>query len=181
LAIKQLERTMTTENIAAARSDDATEVLKQDHKKVKELFKDLAELDGSSPMAAKIALVQAICTELTIHAAIEEELFYPAARKATGDDDLVNEAQIEHATLKYMINQLLPLQENDAYLKAKVTVLREYTRHHINEEENEMFPKIKQAKLDLSALGQQLIDRKKALREQLKTPEELIAFTSAQS
>jgi hemerythrin superfamily protein len=178
---RPMELTMNTDNIVAGKSDDATDVLAQDHKKVKELFKDFSQLEGTSPVAARIALVQAICTELTIHAAIEEELFYPAARKATNDDDLVNEAEIEHATVKYLIKQLLPLKEDDAYLKAKVTVLREYTRHHINEEENEMFPKIKQAKLDLSALGQQLMDRKKALQEQLKTPEQLIAFTSADS
>ncbi|MEN3292605.1 MAG: hypothetical protein V7642_1858, partial [Burkholderiales bacterium] len=119
-----------------------------------------------------------ICTELTIHAVIEEELFYPAARSAIGDRGLIDEAEIEHATAKFLIRQLMPVKEGDAQFSAKVTVLREYVKHHINEEENEIFPKARQAKLDLPGLGRQLRDRKKQLQDQLKTPEQVIAFAS---
>jgi hypothetical protein len=174
-----MEPPMATSNTAPGKPDDAVDVLKQDHKRVKELFKDFAELEGASPNTARIALTQDICTELIIHSAVEEELFYPVVRKAINDDDLMNEAEIEHATAKYIIKQLLPVKTDDTHFIAKVTVLREYTKHHINEEENEMFPKIRQAKLDLSMLTQQLMDRKKALQDQLKTTEQLIAFTSS--
>jgi hemerythrin superfamily protein len=165
--------------MANENSGDAIDLLTEDHKKVKQLFKDFAQLKGTAPTAAMIDIAQAICTELTIHAAIEEELFYPAARKAINDGGLIDEAEIEHATVKFLIKQLMPAKEGDAQFTAKVTVLREYTKHHINEEENEMFPKIKQAKADLSALGQQLRDRKKQLQDQLKTPEQVVAFSSS--
>jgi hemerythrin superfamily protein len=164
--------------MANENTGDAIDLLTDDHKKVKELFKDFAQLKGTAPTAAMIDVVQAICTALTIHTAIEEEVFYPAARKAINDDDLIDEAEIEHAAAKFLIKQLMPVKPGDTQFTAKVTVLREYTKHHINEEENEMFPKIKQAKPDLSALGQQLRDRKKQLQDQLKTPEQVAAFAS---
>ncbi|MDB5794031.1 MAG: hemerythrin protein [Noviherbaspirillum sp.] len=121
-------------------------------------------------------LVEDICKELTIHATIEEELFYLAARAAINDNELINEAEIEHAVLKYLIQQLMPVNKSDERFLAKVTVLREYTKHHMNDEETEVFPKAKRSNLDLSALGRQLADRKKALRDQLKTPEQVIGF-----
>jgi hemerythrin-like domain-containing protein len=164
--------------MANENSGDAIALLTDDHKKVKELFRDFAALKDTGPAAAKLALVQAICTELTIHAVIEEELFYPAARSAISDGGLIDEAEIEHGTAKFLIRQLMPVKEGDAQFSAKVTVLREYIKHHINEEENEIFPKARQAKLDLSALGRQLRDRKKQLQDQLKTPEQVIAFAS---
>jgi hemerythrin superfamily protein len=164
------------DDTAAEHSGGAINVLTDDHNRVRGLFKYFAQLEGTGPTDARIAVVQDICTELTIHAAIEEELFYPAARNAIDDDDLINEAEVEHATAKYLIRQLLPANKGDACFSAKVTVLREYTKHHMNEEETEIFPKVKRAKLDLSALGQQLTDRKKALRDQLKSPEQVIGF-----
>jgi hemerythrin superfamily protein len=164
------------DDTAAEHTGGAINVLTDDHNKVRDLFKYYAQLDGTGPTDAKFTVVEDICNELTIHAAIEEELFYPAARAAIHDNDLINEAEIEHATLKYLIQQLIPVNKGDERFIAKVTVLREYTKHHMNEEEAEIFPKVKRSKLDLSALGQQLMDRKKALRDQLKTPEQVVGF-----
>jgi hemerythrin superfamily protein len=173
-----MELTMATNNTTIGAQDDAIDILKRDHQTVKELFRDFATLGGAARTPAHIALVQSICTELIIHSAIEEELFYPAARNAINDDNLMNEAELEHATSRYLIEQLLPVEIDDEYFHSKVTVLREYTSHHINEEENEIFPKVRQSQLDLKTLGRQLLDRKAALQKQLTTPELLIAFRS---
>jgi hemerythrin superfamily protein len=165
-----------TDDTAAEHSGGAINVLTDDHNRVRGLFKYFAQLEGTGPTAARITVVEDICKELIIHAAIEEEVFYPAARNAINDNELINEAEIEHATVKYLIQQLLPVNKGDARFFAKVTVLREYTKHHMDEEEKEIFPKVKHAKLDLSALGKQLMDRKGALRGQLNSPEQVIGF-----
>jgi hemerythrin superfamily protein len=174
-----MELTMTTNDTATGTADDAIEILKSDHNTVKEQFKEFARLGLAAPLATRIALVNDICTKLTIHAAIEEELFYPAVRHAIDDDELMNKAEVEHATARYLIEQLLPVQLNDEYFEAKVSVLREYTKHHIDEEESEIFPKVRQTQLDLMTLGRQLLDRKLALQGELVTPEQLLAFMSS--
>jgi hemerythrin superfamily protein len=165
-----------TDDTAAEHSSGAIHVLTDDHNRVRGLFKYFSQLKGAGPTDERIAVVEDICKELTIHAAIEEELFYPAARSAIDDDELIDEAEVEHATARYLMQQLLPVDKGDARFNAKVTVLREYIKHHMNEEETEIFPKIKQAKLDLSALGEQLMHRKEELRDQLKSPEQVIGF-----
>jgi hemerythrin superfamily protein len=170
---------MTTDNAATDTPEDAIEILKGDHHTVKQQFKEFARLGLVAPLTTRIALVQDICTRLTIHATIEEELFYPAVRSVINDDELMNKAEVEHATAKYIIEQLLPVQLDDEYFDAKVSVLREYTKHHIDEEENIVFPKVKQTRLDLRALGRQLLDRKLALQGELATPGQLIAFMSS--
>lgn len=162
-------------------ANDAIEILTRDHHLVKDLFRDFAGLDGLAPLAARLELVLDICTRLTVHTTVEEELFYPAVRDAINDDKLMNEAEVEHDAARYIIEQLLPMADNDTYLHAKVNVLREYTTHHINVEEGEMFPKIRKTRLDLSTLGRQLMDRKTALQEQLATREQLAAFMSSRA
>jgi hemerythrin superfamily protein len=171
-----MELTMTTEDTTVGTPGDAIDILTRDHRKVKDLFKDYAALAGTVPIAARMPLILEICTELTIHTAVEEEIFYPAVRQAIKDDDLMNEAEIEHGTVKFLIQQLLPVDPTDEYLHAKVTVLREYSKHHINEEESEMFPKIRKAQLDLAKLGQQMMDRKTELQSQLTTPELVVEY-----
>lgn len=165
---------MSTDNTTA----DAIEILKRDHHGVKELFKEFARIEGSGATTGLIPVVHEICSQLIIHSMIEEEIFYPAAQHVIKDDDVIREAEIEHATARYLIKKMLPLREQDPYLKAKVRVLREYTQHHINEEENEMFPKLKASQLDLSALGQRLMDRKAALQNELPGADQLIAFVA---
>lgn len=148
---------------------DAIELLTADHKEVKTLFKQydkLVESDGGDD--EKQALAEQICLMLTVHATIEEELFYPAARDALADDeDLVDEADIEHASAKELIAQIEGSSPQDDHFDARVKVLGEYIDHHVKEEEGEMFPKAKKGGLDTSALGVDLMARKEQLLSEL--------------
>jgi hemerythrin superfamily protein len=154
---------------AKADATDAIAMLTADHKEVKALFKqydELVESDGDDE--AKQALADEICQKLTVHATLEEELFYPAAREALGDDeDLVDEADVEHATAKDLIAQLEDGSPADPLFDAKVKVLGEYIQHHVKEEEGEMFPKVKKGKLDSAAIGLEMADRKAELMSEL--------------
>ena len=154
-----------------ARSPDAIKLLMQDHKDVKALFKQyekLASRDGEDD--DKGPLAQKICTMLTVHTTVEEELFYPAARGALGEDaDLVDEADVEHASAKELIAQLeASTPGEDDHYDAKVKVLGEYIDHHVKEEEGEMFPKIRKTDLDLAALGEEMAARKDELMGELE-------------
>jgi len=100
---------------------------------------------------------------LRVHAQIEEELFYPAARKATKDNDLLDEATVEHAGAKVLIAEIEAMQPGMPLYDAKITVLGEQIQHHVKEEENELFPKVREAHLDLKALGKQMAERKAEL------------------
>lgn len=166
-----------TGDAAAAHSGSAIDVLIDDHNRVRGLFRYFAQLEGPGPTPEKINVVQDICKELVIHAAVEEDLFYPAARIALGaESELINEAEVEHGAAKYLIRQLLETNKNDVQFTAKVTVLDEYVKHHIDEEEKKIFPRVKQAQLDLAVLGKALMDRRDALRDQLKTVEHIRGF-----
>lgn len=151
----------------AAGAGNAISMLTDDHKKVKKLFKDFDKLKEKGDAADKEALVEQICAELTVHAEIEEEIFYPAAREAINDDDMMNEAEVEHASAKDLIEQLQAMDSSDPTYDAKVTVLGEYINHHVQEEETEMFPKVKKAKIDLDALGEELATLKETKETQL--------------
>jgi hemerythrin superfamily protein len=153
-----------TKSVKSA-APDAIELLTTDHKEVKALFKQydkLVESDGSEE--EKQALADEICQMLTVHATLEEELFYPAAREALGEDeDLVDEADIEHASAKELIAQIEGSSPDDDHFDARVKVLGEYIDHHVKEEEGEMFPKAKKGGLDVAELGTQLAQRKQEL------------------
>ena len=139
---------------------DAIELLTQDHDNVKALFQQFEEA-GEKAYASKKKLARQICLELTRHATAEEELFYPAVRAAGGEnEDLVDEALVEHASAKELIAQILAMEASDELFDAKVKVLSEQIEHHVEEEEGEMFPKAKKAKLDLAALGEAIEARK---------------------
>jgi hemerythrin-like domain-containing protein len=142
---------------------DAIELLIDDHKKVKKLFKEFEKLAKQDNTDAKVEIAMQICEELTIHASIEEEIFYPAARRAIKDDDMLNEAVVEHATAKDLIAQIQEMEGDDDMYDAKVKVLSEYINHHVEEEEGEMFPKARKAKMDLEGIGAQLLERKEEL------------------
>jgi hemerythrin superfamily protein len=148
---------------------DAIELLSTDHKEVKALFKEydkLVESDGNED--EKQALAEQICQMLTVHATIEEELFYPAAREALGEDaDLVDEADIEHESAKELIAQIEGSSPEDDHFDARVKVLGEYIDHHVKEEEGEMFPKVKKGDVDMVALGADLMARKEQLLAEL--------------
>jgi len=147
------------------RQKDACDLLDADHKAVKAMFKEyeaLTEGRGRST-TKKRQLADKICKELVVHATIEEEIFYPAARKATKDNALMNEAIVEHASAKELIAQIRGMDAGDEMFDAKVTVLGEYIDHHVKEERTEMFTKVRKTKLDLVALGAQMEQRKQAL------------------
>lgn len=139
---------------------DAIALLTQDHENVKTLFEQY-EAMGSKAYASKKKLATQICLELTRHATAEEEIFYPAVRAAGGEtEDLVDEATVEHAGAKDLIAQILAMEPQDDLYDAKLKVLSEQIEHHVQEEEDEMFPKAKKAKLDLMALGLAIEARK---------------------
>jgi hemerythrin superfamily protein len=143
---------------------DATTLLAKDHKDVKALFKRYekltkAEADGSE----RQELAEQICQMLTVHATIEEEIFYPAVREADVEEDLLDEAEVEHASAKDLIGQIQSMSPEDDLYDAKVTVLGEYINHHVQEEEGEMFPKARRAKVDLVGLADELMERKQQL------------------
>ena len=142
---------------------DAITLLTEDHKKVKKLFKDFDKLKEDGSAKDKAALVKEICTELSVHAKVEEEIFYPAVREAIDDEDLMDEADVEHAGAKDLIAQLQSMKPGDDHYDAKVTVLGEYIDHHVKEEQEEMFVKAKKAKVDTVELGEQIAARKEEL------------------
>jgi hemerythrin superfamily protein len=146
-----------------AKKQDAIELLKRDHAEVKKAFKDFEKAKYKDPNACK-EFVASICKAIEMHAKLEEEIFYPAVRARIKDDDLMNEAQVEHNSAKVLIADIRKLSGDDPMLKASAMVLSEYIQHHVKEEENEMFPKVKRAKLDLEGLAQQMLERKEQLK-----------------
>jgi len=149
---------------ARAAKTDATVLLQRDHADVKKLFRQYAKLaDGEADGQERLALAMQICQMLTVHATIEEEIFYPAARAAGVEEDLLDEAAVEHASAKDLIAQIQLMSPGDELYDAKVTVLGEYVDHHVQEEEGQMFPKCRRAKMDLAGLAEQLAERKSEL------------------
>lgn len=153
--------TTTTKTAATpkptAATKDAIAVLKADHQAVSGLF---ADYEKTRSDAKKKTLVAEICTALSVHAQIEEEIFYPAVKAALKDKLLVPEATIEHGGIKALVAQLEGLEPDGEMYDAKVKVLSEYVEHHVKEEQNEMFPKAKATSLDLVELGTRLAARK---------------------
>ena len=151
-----------------AKATNALDLLKEDHEKVKEAFKQFEKMDRSDVETCR-ELVESVCADLRVHTTLEEEIVYPALRKAIEDDDLMNEAAVEHETAKTLIDQLENMEADDPNFFATFTVLGEYVMHHVEEEEGEMFPQAKKAKsLDLAALGEQLKARKEELTAEME-------------
>ena len=153
--------------MATRTEKDACDLLDTDHKNVKKMFKAYEELmksRGRTVAQKKMDLAHEICRELSAHAQVEEEIFYPALRAVLKDTDLLAEAEVEHASAKDLIAQIKGMTEVDEMFDAKVTVLGEYIDHHVKEERTEMFPKARAArKLDLIAIRDQLMARKEEL------------------
>jgi len=156
---KAIAKSIATES----RPTDAITLLMEDHEHVKDLFEQFDGL-GDRAMVSKKKLVDEICNELTKHMIAEEELFYPAIRSIGKDfEDTIDEAVVEHASAKQLIAQLLTMDAGDDLYDAKVTVLSEQIGHHIEEEEGELFPKVRKSRLDLVALGNQMTERKQQI------------------
>jgi hypothetical protein len=142
---------------------DALRLLKADHQEVAAMFDEYEDLEESGE---KEVLAENICAALTVHAKIEEEIFYPAAREVLEAEDveLLNEADVEHASVKDLVSQIEASDAEDGHFDATVSVLGEYVKHHVQEEETELFPKLEEAGLDLAELGKKLAARKAELQ-----------------
>jgi hemerythrin-like domain-containing protein len=149
---------------------DAIALLTADHKRVKKMFKTFDKMKEDGAAADKQALAQQICDELTLHTELEEQIFYPATRSTLDADDMLNEAEVEHASAKDLIAQIKAGDPSDPKWAAKVTVLGEYVDHHVEEEENEMFPKCRKAKMDLESLGKEIAAMKQSRQEAQPAP-----------
>lgn len=143
---------------------DAIGLLTDDHELVRQLFEDYEALvDKGAGDDERQELADRICTLLTIHATIEEEIFYPAARDALEEQDLLDEAEVEHASAKDLIEQIQEMDATEDLYDAKVKVLGEYVAHHVREEEDELFPKARISDMDLETLGGELAERRHEL------------------
>lgn len=139
---------------------DATALLKADHKRVADLFE---AFESAKSDKNKMSIVAQICTELMVHAQIEEEIFYPAVKAALKDHELVPEATVEHASVKDLIAEVQGKEPYGEMYDAKVKVMGEFVKHHVKEEEKEMFTQVRKTELDLKALGEQMAARKEEL------------------
>jgi hemerythrin superfamily protein len=139
---------------------NAVELLKHDHREVEAYFDEYEDLEDN---AEKDELAAKICEALKAHMQIEEEIFYPAARAATGDDDLLDEAVVEHAGAKHLIEEIESMEIGDDLYDAKIRVLGEQIKHHVKEEEEELFPEVERSDIDLKAVGKELEGRKMEL------------------
>lgn len=170
-AAKKTAAKSTTKSSSSARktpANDAIKLLTADHNEVKALFKQYDELvEAEAGDDEKLEIATTICQMLTVHAQIEEEIFYPAAREVLEEQDLVDEADVEHASAKDLIAQIEASDPSDDHYDAKVKVLGEYIDHHVKEEQNELFKEVKKAGLDTAAVGEQLLARKEELMAEL--------------
>ena len=163
----------------------ALEMLSSDHRKVEELFRQFERMKEAED-DSRVAIAQRICAELTVHAQVEEDLFYPWLRENLDDTEMVAEAEVEHTTVKRLIAEIMPAAAADEAYDAKVTVLSEYIGHHVKEEENEIFPEVAGQEEELDELGQEMHARKAELKEEMglaadgETPEEMKGMTPGQ-
>ena len=143
-----------------AKRQDATTLLRADHKAVSDLFHEYKRIKAKED---KRMLVARICRELSVHAQIEEEIFYPAVKEALNDDEYIPEAKVEHACLKELIGLVETGEPGTEMFEARVKVLSEYVKHHVNEEQTEIFPRARSSDLDMRELGARLMERKAEL------------------
>lgn len=155
----------------AANATDAIALLVADHKAVKALFKEYQALAGKGHVPGqKAALVARICDELTVHAQVEEEIFYPAVRDAIDDDAALDQATVEHTSARDLIAQLRAMRPGEDLYDAKVKVLSAYVDHHVIEEETEIFPEARRTGMATQSLGSQMAARKEELKAQAEVP-----------
>lgn len=160
------------QDFAADRKQDAEALLRSDHRRVEELCRKFeAAGDGSSDSKEKKELVTEICRELIVHSRLEEEVFYPACRRHGVEDELLDEAQVEHDSLKLLVGDLLGRQPGSSFYDAKVAVLSEYVKHHVAEEEKAgsgIFAKARAAGVDMDGVGERILQRKQQLTEEMQ-------------
>jgi Hemerythrin HHE cation binding domain len=159
-------QTANRKSRAQAAAVSAIDVLEQDHREVEEWFDEYDELRDDNDRKSELA--EKICLALKVHAHIEEEIFYPQAREGTKDNDLIDEAVVEHATVKHLISEIEGMEVGEELYDAKIRVLGEMVKQHIKEEEEELFPELESAKMDLGALGKELAERKEELMSEMQ-------------
>ena len=155
----------TAKKTASSRQKDAIQLLKADHREVEKLFRDFQKASGE---ARQEQLCRKICQALLIHTQIEEELVYPTARDFLKDDQIVDEAYVEHNAAKDLIEQIQGTEVSDDMFEARMQVLQEQIEHHVQEEEKEFFPKIQKTDMDLKGIGREIAARKKELTAQMR-------------
>jgi hemerythrin superfamily protein len=171
------QRTARRPSTSASRAatPDATRLLADDHREVHALFEQYRKLaEGDAAGEERQPLAEEICMLLTVHAALEEEIFYPAARAADVDADILDEAEVEHASAKDLIAQIRDMAPDAPLYDAKVSVLGEYIDHHVGEEEQELFPKCRASAMDLGDLGLRLAARKQELMSEMSEGMEVV-------
>lgn len=154
----------------SADTDDALSLLSADHRKVESLFE---QYRSAATLSLKSDLAHKVCSELTVHTMLEEEIFYPACRAAGVEDAALDEAQVEHDAVKILVKELMTHRPRDEFYDAKVTVLSEYVKHHVEEEEKSgqgLFAKAGQANVDMGALGRRIRRRKAQLIAEIGKP-----------
>lgn len=144
---------------------NAIDLLKSDHDEVEKLFDEYDDRKEDADAQTKQDIVDSICKALEVHAQLEEELFYPAFRNVDEMEDLLDEAVIEHQSVKHLVAQLEASTPDDMLYDAKVKVLAEYVKHHVREEEGEIFPKARSSEVDLDVLGRKMTARKEELAQ----------------
>jgi hemerythrin superfamily protein len=165
------KKTATPKNAApgktlASNGPDAVALLKADHRAVAKLF---GQFEKAKDGERKKALADKICLELRVHMQIEEEIFYPVSREFLKNDDIVDEAVVEHAAARDLMDEIQAMQPGEDLYDAKMTVLEEQIEHHVEEEEEEYFPKVKKTKMDLKAVGTRMAARKEQLMAKMDT------------
>jgi hemerythrin-like domain-containing protein len=167
------ERKMASRNNSAAKSE-IIEELKEDHKRVRQAFRQAEKLDAEEDGEELKEIVDQTCAELEVHAQLEEELFYPAAREVLKEADLVDEAEVEHMSAKALIAQLREMGPEDEKYAATFKVLGEYVNHHIKEEENEMFPGLQgRSGVEWEQVQQQMETRREQLMSEMGLMQEV--------
>lgn len=139
---------------------NATQILRQDHNKVEGLFKRFEQAKGSE---SKRRIAEQAMAELEVHAKVEEEIFYPAVKSEVDDESMVEEAKQEHQTVKDLIRELKTMDAEDEEFESKFSELVENVKHHVQEEQGEMFPKVEESDMDLAEVGEQIAERKQEL------------------
>lgn len=147
-------------------SQDAIKLLEADHREAEALFDQFEKVKDKASAHEKMEIAKKVCGALLIHMEIEEKIFYPQVRQKIGDDDLMNESVVEHAGAKDLIRQIGRLDADDPMFDAKMKVLGEQIKHHVEEEESDMFPKVKKTRLDLAIIGAELLKGKNQMREE---------------
>jgi len=141
----------------------ATQLIKRDHKKAEDMFNKFEKIKKAE---AKKRIADQACQELEIHAALEEEIFYPAVRKTLGEEDMLEEAKQEHQQAKEIISEVKRMSAEDDHLEEKFAELVECIQHHVEEEEGELLPKVEESDMDLVNIGEQMTERREELMQQ---------------